>query len=145
MKPFLWLLVAASSLASGPTSATEPQVNEADYATIDAKADRFFKALQSGPALPALTLAFSDSRLMASKSDQLQLLASQIDGATKVYGPLHQCYKTKSSAKPPVAVYREYVCQHQDFLVTWDLTFFKPKSGWLIAHIFFKDTANKPE
>lgn len=137
-------VVATSQLAvANPAVILKPTA--ADEKQIDGIATSLFQNIKNGKTEMAINQFFASSSLMKSKTAQLQLLVSQLDGAQQIYGKVGECQEIDRTTEGSIVQYRVYVCQHDNFVSRWNLAFFKTTTGWIGANLAFKDQPAVPE
>ena len=128
--------------SAGPDAATA--ISEADMATIDSMADKLFGELRAGDVEAAYHDFFASSKLAMAKPTAFEKAIAQTRGTLDIYGPIVACEQVDSSGVGSFVHYRTYVCQHTDFLTSWQLAFFKTSGGWIGANLHFTDQPTEP-
>lgn len=134
---YLALLVAAplpAQVAETPSKLTAPPNSE-----TDAIATKFLALLKTGGGAAASAYVASLSPLFASRQSDLQLMSSQIDGATQIYGPVVSWVHIESEVLGPDVRRDFYTVQHSKNVVRWRLYFTRTPKGWAIASFNFDD------
>lgn len=140
----LLVVLSASQLAAAnPEIKLKPTA--ADEELLDGIATSLFQNIKNGKTEIAVNQFFASSSLMKSRTAQLQLLVSQLDGAQQIYGRLDECQEIERTTVGSIVQYRGYVCQHDNFISRWNLAFFKTTTGWIGANLAFKDQPAVPE
>lgn len=110
-----------------------------DETAIDKQVGDFFDLLKSGKSIDAVNATLGRSPLMTGKEGEQQALASQIDGALRIYGPMTSYEKVTESRYGTMVLKRFYVAQHEKMLTRWELVFSRLKSGWVVTYLGFDD------
>lgn len=134
-------LALALMAAGGPASAkpVADEISSSENATIDTMADELFATLKAGQSLKAVNGFLGRAKLMASKSQEATFLASQIDSTINIYGPIKNCLLYSQNDRAGIVQARLYLCQHQDYLTRWHLSFGKTGNGWEPLSLNFDD------
>lgn len=119
-------------------------IGQADIATIDSMADKLFSELRAGDVDAAYKEFFASSKLAMAKPEAFAKAITQTKSTLGIYGPIAACEKVESSEVGSLVHYRTYVCQHSDYLTSWQLAFFKTSGGWIGANLHFTDQPTEP-
>jgi len=139
-KTFLAWAGAATFIAPGAIARpVDDTIAPAENQIIDAFSNQLFTELAAGKSLSAVNAFLGRSKLMAGKSQELTLLASQIDGTIGIYGTIGNCLLFSESSRAGIVQVRSYLCQHQQYLTRWTLTFGKTANGWEPLMLNFDD------
>ena len=117
----------------------EPKIVAPANAETNAIAAKFFGLMKTGGAQPALKYLGSLSILYASKQDQIELMATQTDGAIKIYGPVVSWELVESETLGGNVRREFYTVQHANNVVRWRLFFTRSPKGWSVASFNFDD------
>jgi hypothetical protein len=77
--------------------------------------------------------------LFKDKGQQLQLMKTQLTGAIQIYGPASAAELVSKEDLSPSLHRRVYITTHDLHPLTWEMYFYKTKSGWLPDQMLFVD------
>ncbi|MDH5670284.1 MAG: hypothetical protein OEY86_19975 [Nitrospira sp.] len=119
------LLVASVSSAADPTP--------------DSISTQFFDLLVKGNDSKAIDGLFGLNPLFKDKGQQLQLMKTQLAGAIQIYGAASAAELILKEDLSPSLHRRVYITKHDLHPLTWEMYFYKSKSGWLPDQMLFVD------
>jgi hypothetical protein len=122
-------LVAA--LASGVCRAETP--------TPEKIASTFFDTMMKGDSAKAVDDFFSLNAKFKDKIQQLQLLKSQLNTVTQLYGDAFAVELVSVEDLTPSLQRRVYITKHEWIPITWEMYFYKPKSEWVTVQLLAVD------
>jgi hypothetical protein len=126
------LALAAMLLAvSVASSAADP--------TPESISSQFFDALVKGDSAKAIDGFFGLNPMFKDKGQQLQLMKTQLAGAIQIYGPASAAELVSKEDLSPSLHRRVYITKHDFHPLTWEMYFYKAKSGWLPDQMLFVD------
>lgn len=119
-------------VASISAHAADPQIPEKIAAT-------FFASLLKGDSSRAVDEFFSKNPLLKEKTQQVQLLKSQLTTVAQIYGAPFAVELVSVEDLTPSLQRRVYITKHEWHPVAWELYFYKPKEEWIPDQILFVD------
>ena len=137
------LPLIALALACAAPALADPAPGAADDAAISALIDPSLAALRSGKSRQAVDLFLGTNPLMASKTSDIAVLASQIDAAIGAYGPIGACQLTETVNNGPWVQQRLYHCQHTNLVTRWIYQTVRTSKGWMPSNLSFDDKVTK--
>lgn len=138
MKAALFALAAPALLLAQPAQA-EPAPSAADNAEIDALVAPTLTALKAGKSRQAVEAFLGRNPLMQGKTNEIAQLASQIDSANSIYGPIDDCQLTQTVNNGAWVQQRLYHCQHTNLVTRWMFQVVRTTKGWTPANLSFDD------
>lgn len=124
----------ATLLCALPVAAT----SAADV-TPDSICSQFFELLIKGDSDEAIDSFFGRNPQFKDRGQQITLLKTQLTGAIQVYGPATAAEVVSSEDLSPSLHRRVYITKHEFHPLTWELYFYKGRSGWLPDQLMFVD------
>ena len=138
MKPALLALAASTLLLVQPARA-EPASDASDNAVIDALIAPTLAGLKAGQSRQAVDAFLGRNPIMQGKASDIAVLASQIDSAMAVYGPIGDCQLTQTVNNGAWVQQRLYHCQHTNLVTRWLFQVVRTSKGWTPANLSFDD------
>lgn len=125
------VLAATLLLVSFAASGAEP--------TPDSISSQFFDTLVKGDSEKAIDGLFGLNPLFKDKRQQIQLVKTQLAGAIQIYGPASAAELVLKEDLSPSLQRRVYITKHDLHPLSWEMYFYKAKSGWLPDQLLFVD------
>lgn len=139
VRSLVLLALITASVPSIALADDTPKLSAPANPQTDAIGTKFFTTLKTGGGAAATAYVASLSPLFASRQSELQVMATQIDGAAKVYGPIESWERVESEALGS-NVRREYfIVQSANNVVRWRLYYTRTPKGWAIGSFTFDD------
>ena len=113
--------------------------SRADTLTPESIAAHFFEQLIKGNSAKAVDDFFSANPMFKDKIQQLQLLKSQLDTVTQLYGQPFAVEQVSIEDLTPSIQRRVYITKHEFIPVTWEMYFYKPKAEWVTVQLLMVD------
>lgn len=102
-------------------------------------AAEFFDKVLKGDNGPAIETFFSTNPPIIGKAQELQLLKSQLNTVTQVYGQPYAVEAVLVEDLTASLQRRVYITKHEWHPVTWEMYFYKPKAEWIADRLLFVD------
>lgn len=119
----LILFAFSAALANGPSDLPE----------------KFMKQLLAGNGSEAADAYFATNPLTAQKTQLMQLVKTQIEGAIKIYGkPSSYELAFEDDLAPSLKRY-VYISKHDYLALAWEFYCYRPKDEWIAASMNFND------
>ena len=109
-------------------------------ATPESIANSFFATLMKGDPMKAVDTFFAINPNFAARSQQLQMVKTQLVGALQIYGNPSGVETILVEELAPSLHRRVYLTNHETHPLVWEMYFYKVKSGWLPDQLQFRDT-----
>lgn len=119
------------------TIVSEP--TEVEILAAQEKAEGVIDLVRANELEQAIRTFADGSELMKAKVQDINLLVSQANSLTTLYGPVSRCVLARFSSSSELQLTFDYVCQHQELLVQWQLRIDKLPRGWTITNLRFAD------
>ena len=120
-----------------PRAATMPAVQ---VPGADALVERFFALVRAGKSAEAVDYAFANTSIMTGRNVEKRNLASQIDNAIALYGPIGAVELVDETKLGSMFVKRHYIAQHREMLTRWEMILTRLDRGWAVTSLKFDDT-----
>lgn len=126
-----WIAVAVLMSAACMAGAAE--------STPETYSAQFFETLIKGDGAKAVDDFFGANPLIKGREPQLQMLKTQLSGVLQIYGPASGAELIIKEEFSSSLERRVYITKHDFHPVTWEMYFYKGKSGWLADQLQFAD------
>jgi len=137
----LTLLVLAMVAVAPPVNAAAARDGRVTTAPgADALAEQFFALVRAGKSIEAVEYAFANTSVMNGRNVEKQNLASQINNATALYGPIGAVELVDETKLGTMFVKRHYIAQHREMLTRWEMILTRLDRGWAVTFMKFDDT-----
>lgn len=107
--------------------------------TPDSYASQFFETFVEGDSDKAIDVLSGSNPLMKNKAQQLQLMKSQLKTVVQIYGPASGAELVAKEDLTPSLQRRVYITKHDYHPVSWEIYFYKAKTGWIPDQFLFVD------
>lgn len=114
-------------------------VCRAETPTPEKIATAFFDTLIKGDPVKAVDDFFSYNAKFKDKIQQLQLLKSQLNTVTQLYGNPFAIELVSVEDLTPSIQRRVYITKHEWIPITWEMYFYKPKAEWVTVQLLLVD------
>ena len=129
MKNFVALVLFGAFVIVSPAMAEKPK----------GIADSFFTTYIGGSGGKAIDGFFASNPLILQKTQQLQLLKSQLTTIETIYGAPFGYELVSKEELSPSLERRVYITKHKYHPVTWEMYFYKPGDSWMSDQLIFVD------
>ena len=107
--------------------------------TPDSFSSQFFDTLIRGDSDKAIDGFLGQNPLVKSKTQQLQLMKSQLRTAIELYGPPTAAELITKEELSPSLQRRVYITKHDYHPLSWEMYFYRGKGGWIPDQLIFLD------
>ena len=114
-------------------------VCRAEAPTPEKIAASFFETVMKGDAPKAVDNFFSLNPIFKEKTQQVQLVKSQLGTVSQLYGSPFAVEVVSVEDLTPSVQRRVYVTKHEWIAVTWEMYFYKPREAWVPIQLLFAD------
>ena len=99
----------------------------------------FIKLILEGKVSEAVDQYFSTNPLMSQKTQQIQMVKTQIEGAFQIFGKPYSFEVIAVDDLAPSLRRFVFITKHDNNPLTWEFYVYKTKDSWIAANMNFND------